>query len=211
MIRLAVIDDHPTIIEGLKGMFKSNAKDICITCCAKTPKQALEEIAPNSFDILLLDLWLGTWDPLENIATFKHYYPGKPIIILTSEVSDRWRSKMMEAGASAYVLKNIEKADLKQTILVVSQGHKVYAGVPANQDESLSITKPQHHIYLTSKEAQVLKGLVQGKTQKEIAENLDSTVSYIEKVVKQLKLKFNTEKLPMLVAKAMDHPMIAEG
>ena len=118
---------------------------------------------------------------------------------------------MMEAGASAYVLKSIEKADLKQTIHVVSQGHKVFVQNTSNQHDDLTMNKPQHHIYLTCNEAQILRGLVKGKTQKEIAEQLDTTVSYIEKVVKQLKLKFNTEKLPMLVAKAMDHPMIAEG
>ena len=208
MIKLMVIDDHPTIIEGLKSMFRPYSKEISITQTAKTIEQALDKIDPTSFDLIMLDLWVGATDPLKNIKMLQHRFAGKPIIILTSELSSRWCQAMMAAGASAYVQKSIERNDLKQVVTLVAQGHKIFPKPEPNQFDRPSQLAAQLHPPLTKNELLVLKLLVLGNTQKDVASQLASTVSYIEKVVKELKTKYNTDKLSILVAKAMDHPLL---
>jgi DNA-binding NarL/FixJ family response regulator len=206
MIRLYVIEDHPIIVTGLRNLFRPSRDEVEIFGSATSVDEALQKTEPESFDIILLDLWLHTSPPLENVKKLKERYPDKPIVIFTSEGSSLWQRKMFDAGVKAYLLKTAEKSEIKLTLEKVMQGMTVFAGI---MDEGDFIhKKPGHDIAsikrsLTANQLEIVRLLSNGNTQQKIADIKGTTVSNIEKTLKHIRevcdAKNNTELVRILV------------
>ena len=135
MIRLFVIEDHPVIITGLKNLFRPSRDEIEITDSAFNVDDAVQRANPELFDILLLDLWLPEANPLQNVKKLKDRFPGKPIVIFTSESSSSWQRKMFEAGVMAYLLKSADRYEIKTTLGKVFKGQIVFSGMAESDEE----------------------------------------------------------------------------
>jgi two-component system, NarL family, response regulator LiaR len=205
MIRLFVIEDHPIIVTGLRNLFRPSRDDVEITGSAPSVDEAIQKNDPDSFDLILLDLWLHTTPPLENVKKLKEHFPTKPIVIFTSEGSSLWQRKMFDAGVRAYLLKTAEKSEIKLTLDKVMQGMTVFASVM--EDDYLH-KKLGHDIMsmkrsLTANQLEIVRMLSNGMTQQKIADTKGTTVSNIEKTLKHIRevcdAKNNTELVRILV------------
>ncbi|MEI6457155.1 MAG: response regulator, partial [bacterium] len=94
MIRLFVIEDHPVIVTGLRNLFRPSRDGIEVAGSASGLAEALLKATPTGLDIFILDLWLGRSKPVENVRTLRAGFPGKPIVVYTSEISSAWRRKV---------------------------------------------------------------------------------------------------------------------
>jgi len=92
------------VVDGLRARFRGDRDDISIACSAETMEEAVA-IDPDTFDLILLDLLIPGTDPPVNVRRLKATFPGKPIIILTSEERTVWEMQMCKAGVQAYLTK----------------------------------------------------------------------------------------------------------
>jgi DNA-binding NarL/FixJ family response regulator len=205
MIRLFVIEDHPIIVTGLRNLFRPSRDEVEISGNATSVDEALQKNDPELFDIILLDLWLHSTPPLENVKKLRERFPEKPIVIFTSEGSSLWVRKMFDAGVKAYLLKTAEKSEIKLTLEKVMQGMTVFAGV---MEEDFLHKKMGHDIVslkrsLTANQLDIVRMLSNGMTQQKIADTKGTTVSNIEKTLKHIRevcdAKNNTELVRILV------------
>jgi DNA-binding NarL/FixJ family response regulator len=85
MIRLFVIEDHPVIVTGLRNLFRPSRDEIEIVGSASSVDEAVSRAVSDTFDMILLDLWLPDSHPLLNVKKLKDHFHDKPIVIFTSE------------------------------------------------------------------------------------------------------------------------------
>lgn len=193
MIRLFIIEDHVTIIiSGFKRLFFSNRDGIEVTGFSNSVDDAIKTADANNFDIIILDLWLENRQPIGNFRKLSEYYPSKPIIIYTSEGAFSWIKRMHNEGAKAYLTKSASRTEIKNAILKVINGEKVFP-VTLNQileKETLQL-KNREEYPLTRVQKEILLMLSKGLIHKEIADSLNISPSNVEKTLKSLRTQFN--------------------
>jgi DNA-binding NarL/FixJ family response regulator len=208
MIRLFVIEDHPVIVTGLKNLFRPSRDEIEITGNAFNVDDAVKRADPDTFDILLLDLWLPDAHPLLNVKKLKDGFQGKPIVIFTSEESSSWQRKMFEAGVMAYMLKSTNKFEIKLTLEKVIRGQIVFSGmVEPDYEKKLSTVLSGQKYHLTANQQELVILLSQGLTQQQIADKKLTSVSTVEKTLKHIRercdAKNNAELVKILLEKGI--------
>jgi DNA-binding NarL/FixJ family response regulator len=194
MIRLFVIEDHPVAITGLRNMFRPARDLVEVTGFDSSVEHVVETIAPETFDILMLDLHLFDTDPVQNVRTLRKHFTSKPVVIFTSEESDLWQRKMFDLGVSAYILKTSFRSEIKAVLEKVNEGKIVFSDF-VREDEVNRITGilDKGNIRITEQQRSLLLELSQGKTQKEIADGRKTSISNIEKTMWHLRNKFGAK------------------
>ncbi len=208
MIRLFVIEDHPVIVTGLKNLFRPSRDEIEITGSASNVDNAVNRTDGETFDIFLLDLWLPDAHPLMNVKKLKEKFPGKPIVIFTSEDSASWQRKMFEAGVMAYLLKSTNKAEIKSTLEKVMRGQIVFSGlVEPDYEKKLASVLSGKKYHLTPNLQELVILLSSGLTQQQIADAKKTSVSTVEKTLKHIRekcdAKNNAELIKILIEKGI--------
>jgi DNA-binding NarL/FixJ family response regulator len=208
MIRLFTIEDHPVIITGLRNLFRPSRDGIEIVGSANHVDEAIMKADSEAFDIFLLDLWIPSSHPLQNVKRIKEKFPNKPIVIFTSEESMIWQRKMFEAGAVAYLLKNAEKSEIKTTLEKVARGLTIFSGViePIDDEKFKSVLTDPKYI-LTSNQKELVVMLSNGLSQQAIADQKGTSISNVEKTLKHIRekchAKSNVELIKILIERGI--------
>jgi DNA-binding NarL/FixJ family response regulator len=209
MIRIYLIEDHHVIIvSGFKRLFNASRDGIEVGGSSGNVEDVIARVSPDSFDILILDLWLENRMPIENIRRLKSHFPGKPIIIYTSETSYSWRQVMYREGAMAYLTKSATRQEIRSTLEKVSAGEKYF---PLMIDQVLgkeAVSGPESAPSLTPIQQEVVLLLRKGMTHKEIAAAIHTSVSNLEKMFKTLRDRFNVKNNIELLTFLPDTPEI---
>src|SRR2546426_8839196 len=121
MIRLLIIDDHEMVREGLKAILIAEP-DFSIVGEAANAEQALELIERLRPEIALLDVRLPGVSGIEACRIVTEQYPETAIIILTSYTDEQLIAQCIQAGAKGFILKDVERFDLKRAIRAVARG-----------------------------------------------------------------------------------------
>ncbi|MCX6278377.1 MAG: response regulator transcription factor [Bacteroidetes bacterium] len=205
MIRLYIIEDHPVIVSGLKGLFRPSRDEIEITGSATDVEDAIVKADPTAFDIFLLDLWIPNAHPLLNVRKLKEHFNHKPIVIFTSEDSSSWQRKMFEAGVMAYMLKNAGKSEIKLTLEKVMKGQVVFSGSFENENERKSSSVFSGQTFqLTANQKELITLLSSGLTQQQIADAKKTSVSTVEKTLKHVREKCGAKNNAELVRNLLE-------
>jgi DNA-binding NarL/FixJ family response regulator len=196
MIRLFIIEDHHTIIvSGFKRLFFPARDGIEVACFRSTVEEAIEQVDADSFDLIILDLWLENKLPADNLRNLRDHFPGKPVVIYTSESAFAWRQKMRDEGASAYITKNASRLEILTAIQKAVNGEVYF---PLNLDE-VPIIKGQGPATikgsneLTPVQKEILILLSKGLRHKEIAESINLSGSNVEKTLKRLRKTYDVK------------------
>ncbi len=197
MINVFLIDDHPAILEGLDFMLSDSEEGVRITGSSLNIKEAITLLPSMDVQVILLDLFLGDDDPLENLKLLNMTLPGIPVIIYTAENSVWWIQRMFHAGISAYMRKCLDQENIISTIVQVAAGNIVlpndllsapYSGIKGNDN-----------FFFTREELEIGRDLSLGMTIKRIAAKHDKSPSSIEKTLRALRQKTGASTLPELV------------
>ncbi len=174
MIRIFLLDDHPTLRIGLRLLIEQ-APDMCIVgeaADAETARAALEADPP---DVLVLDCQLPGEDGI-SVARWmrqracQHALPTR-ILAFSSFADNAYVYPMIQAGAAGYLLKDELPGDIVQAIRCVAQGQGYFSpSVAAKMSVWVQEGRPDG---LTEREVEVLRLVAQGATNKEIALHLD--------------------------------------
>jgi DNA-binding NarL/FixJ family response regulator len=208
MIRLFIIEDHTAIIvAGFKRLFFPTRDGIDVVGYASSVEDTVETVDSVTFDIFILDLWLENKQPITNIRKLKKHFPGKPIIIYTSESSIVWKKRMLDENAMAYIIKSASRSEIRTAIETVAKGSAYY---PVNLNElnakKILVTIGQEERSITIIEKEILNLLTRGYNHKQIASMLGKSPSMLEKTLSALrehfKVKNNFELISLLQDKS---------
>ena len=207
MIRLLIIDDHEMVREGLKAMLSAEP-DFSIVGDAANGEEAFALIERLRPDIILLDVRLPGTSGIEICRTVTERYPETAVIFLTTFTDESLVEQCIKAGARGFIVKDIERFDLKRSIRAVARGEaaidtKAAVAVlaqlrraPQTKDETL-------HESLSSQQIVILRLVAQGLSSREIATRLylsENTVKgYVQEILHRLGVKNRTEAVMVAV------------
>jgi two-component system NarL family response regulator len=165
-IRLLVVDDHPVVRQGLVAIVDGEPDMTVIAQCADG-QSAVDLYREHLPDVVLMDLRLPLLDGTDAIAIIKREFRTARIIILTTFDTDEDLYKGLRAGAMSYILKGAQPEELLEAIRAACIGKK---HIPSDMAARLTerIGSPE----LTEREMDVLRLLVAGKSNKEVAADL---------------------------------------
>lgn len=182
------------IVAGLKNMFRPSRDGIEITGSAENVDELITRSDPATFDIIILDLWLSTISPVENMRKLREHLPQKPVVIYTTEESSYWQRKMFQAGAMAYIIKTSHKSALKETLGKVTAGQTVFSGsFSQSPSKKFSFGHQNKMFFLTTHQKEIIHLLSRGLTLRKIAEYTGTSISNIEKTVKHIRGLFDAK------------------
>jgi DNA-binding NarL/FixJ family response regulator len=204
-VRLLLLDDHVLFRESLSRLLESEADFEMAGHCG-TVAEALDLMKQTAVDVVLLDFDLGDDHGSEFISIARRAgYQGK-VLMVTAGMSASESAVALKLGASGIFLKHSSPSSLAQAIRLVAGGEmwvdqKVIQlladGVPQQDDQRLGKL-------LTEREQQVLRGLFEGLTNKEIAAELEVSESAIKATLQQLFQKTRVRTRSQLVRIALE-------
>lgn len=207
MIRLFIVDDHPLVIEGIHSLLQ-NEKDIEWAGQAMNAQSCLGFFVNNTADIVLMDISMPGMDGVELCAVMKEKYPGVFILGLSTFNQGLYIKKMMEKGASGYILKNTSKEELVKAIHVVYEGGIFFNGEVGQALKEYQKSSKADLPILTPREKEVLELIAEGYTNPQIAEKIFLSPFTVDSHRKNLLAKLNVKNTAMLIRFAVEHKLI---
>ncbi len=208
--RVFLLDDHEIVRRGLRELFDAE-DDIEVVGEASTAEQALDRIPSTRPDVAVLDVRLPDGDGVEVCRELISLHPEIRCLMLTSFADDEALFSAILAGASGYVLKDVRGNDLVSAVRRVAAGQslideamrsKVMSSLRGETREDKYLAK------LSSREREVLDRIAEGKTNRQIGEELflaEKTVkNYVSSVLMKMGLTRRTEAAVYAV-KAAEH------
>ena len=152
--------------EGIAAVLASE-KDMLLVAEASNGREALEQFRTHQPDVTLMDVQMPEINGIDAIAKIREEFPDARIIVLTTYTGDAQATRAFKAGASGYLLKNMVRKELIDTIRTIHSGKKK---IPPE----IAVEMAQHHSddALTEREIQVLREVAAGNANKMVAQLL---------------------------------------
>ena len=202
-IRILSVEDHPVFREGLATIIGSQP-DMLLVAQASNAVEAVGEFRRHRPDITLMDLRMPGTGGVEAITAIRKEFPDARIIVLTTFDGDEDIFRAIQAGARAYLLKGMSADELIDAIQTVHRGR---SRIPPAIAERLAERVSGNA--LTERETEVLKTIVAGKSNKEIAAALfisEATVkTHINNLLSKLGVTDRTQAATMALHRGIVH------
>lgn len=168
-IRVLVVDDHPVVCFGLAAMINTQS-DMTAVAQASDGVEAVALFRKHLPDVTLMDLRMPKMGGVQAIRAIRADYPNSGFIVLTTYNGDEDIYKALTAGAQGYLLKGMPHGELLEAIRTVHAGLRY---VPEPVLQRLAERTPSSA--LSARELQILRLIVKGLSNKQIADNLGIT------------------------------------
>ncbi|HXR05314.1 MAG TPA: response regulator transcription factor [Verrucomicrobiae bacterium] len=199
--RVLIVDDHPMMRTGLAQLI-DNEPDLHVWAEADNAGQALDAVARQPFDLILLDISLPDKNGLELIKDIQTLKPGLPILVVSMHDELLYAERVLRAGGRGYIMKQEGGKKFLQAIRQVLSGQvyvseKMSAQILENVSGRHSEASASPIERLTDREFEVFQLIGQGKGTRDIAARLRLSVKTVEvhraNIKKKLKLKTATD------------------
>lgn len=194
-IRVLVVDDHSVVRQGLR-MFLGLDTELDVVGEAANGQEALERARQLRPDVVLMDLIMPVMDGITAIAALRRELPDTEVIALTSVLEDEKVIGAVRAGAMGYLLKDTHAEDLCRAIKAAAAG-QVQLSPQAAARLLREVKAPDNPETLTDREAEVLRLLAKGRSNKEIAQALiigEKTVkTHVSNILAKLNVPSRTQ------------------
>ena len=202
--KVFIVDDHYMIIEGIHSLLQ-NEKDIEWAGHAMNAASCLAFLHQQLPDVILMDINLPDKSGIDLCKEVREKYPSVFVIGLSTFNQQSFIQKMIDNGASGYVLKNATQEELMEAIKTVAGG-KTFLSDEAAQ--SLRKNNTGETPVLTRREKEVLELIANGMTNNEIAQKLFISVTTVDTHRKNLLAKFEAKNIASLIKTAVQLQMI---
>lgn len=197
IIQLGIIEDEALVLENLRLYFEKHS-DIEVALTANSVEEFQENYNGHTIDVLLLDIGLPGMSGLEAIRLLKNTYNVADIIMLTSHDDSDKVFKALCAGADAYLLKRNSLPSIRDTVITVYKGGSYMSPTVARKVFDHFAPKPKKKgELLTSRQTQIVEGLVEGLSYKLIADkymiSVETVRDHIKKIYKKLHVNSKAE------------------
>ena len=202
MIRVLVVDDHPTLRAGVLQAIKE-APDIEVVGEAATGPELWASLAELRPDVVLLDLQMPDFDPFEDSSRIQEQHPDTAIVVLTNYGDEQHVQALVKAGAAGYLLKEEDADTVVRVIRKAAVGKVSYS-----EDVLAKVGRGTTTPPLTRRERQVLKLVAQGKTSEQIARELMLVKRTVDFHVENACRKLDVDNRTAAAAKASELELI---
>lgn len=202
--KVFIVDDHYMVIEGIRSLLQ-NEKRIEWEGHAMTAASCMAFLQNHKPDVILMDVNLPDMNGIDLCGQVRTKYPSIFVLGLSTFNQQSYIQKMIDKGASGYVLKNATQEELVEGIETVIKG-KMYLSTEAAL--SLQKTNKEDMPVLTRREKEVLELIAEGMTNNEIAAKLFISVTTVETHRKNLLTKFKAKNVASLIKAAVQMQMI---
>ena len=179
-IRILIVDDHPLLREGIAALVGGQA-DMTLVAECSNGREAVQAFRTHSPDVTLMDLQMPEMGGLDAIGAIRGEFPEARIIVLTTYSGDVQVLRALQAGARAYLLKNMVHKELLDTIRAVHAGKKTLS-----PQASYELAEHATDDALTKAEIDVLRLIAAGNANKQIADQLSVTEETVKGRVRNI-------------------------
>jgi DNA-binding NarL/FixJ family response regulator len=207
--RILLVDDHEVVRLGLRALLERH-QQFEVVAEAGNAREAIEQVEQYSPDVVVMDIRLPGGSGIEACEEISEKYPDTKVIMLTSYAEDEMLFSAIRAGASGYVLKQIEGEGLVRAIEAVGRGEalldpavtqRIFQEVrkAAKEEEASAFAA------LTQQEKHVLMLVSEGKTNREIAKALFLGEGTVRNYVSSILSKLGVSNRAEAAAYAVEH------
>ena len=200
-LRVMLVDDHEVVRSGVRALLQET-HDIIVTAEAGTVREAVDEADRARPDVVVMDVRLADGSGIEATREIRAKHANTRVVMLTSFADDEALFASIMAGASGYVLKQVRGGELVRAIRTVGKGESLLDPAVTNavldrlrkgkrllEDEKLARLSPQ--------EERILGLVADGKTNKEIGDELDlaekTVKNYVSSILSKLEVARRAE------------------
>ncbi len=182
-ITVLTVDDHPLLREGIAAVIQGE-DDLHLVAEAVNGQEAIEAFRLHRPDVTLMDLQMPVMNGVDAIIAIRNEFPSARFVILTTYQGDVQALRAFKAGASGYLLKNMLRKELLDTIRLVNAGQR---RIPPEIAAELA----EHVIddALSDREIDVLKRVAKGTSNKIIAAQLSVSEATVKAHMKSILAK----------------------
>jgi two-component system, NarL family, response regulator DevR len=200
-LRVMLVDDHEVVRNGIRAMLQAE-DDIVVSAEAGTVREAIDEADRARPDVVVMDVRLADGSGIEATREIRAQHPATRVLMLTSFADDEALFASIMAGASGYVLKQVHSGDLVRAIRAVGAGESLLD--PAVTTPVLDRLRKGKHLLrdeklqrLSPQEERILSLVADGRTNREIGEQLhlaEKTVkNYVSSILSKLEVARRAE------------------
>lgn len=201
VIEVLIADDHGVVREGLR-MFLGRDPELIVVGEASNGAEAIELARQLRPDVVLMDLLMPVMDGIAATAAIRTELPETEVIALTSVLESTAVVGAMKAGAIGYLLKDTQAPELRRAIKAAAAG-QVQLSPQASAYLMRELRTPETIEALTEREMEVLRLLVQGHSNKEIARALQIAEDTVKVHVKHILAKLGVQSRTQAVLYAI--------
>lgn len=184
-ITVLIVDDHPLMRDGIAFSLESR-RDMCVVGQAKDGIEGVDMFLRHRPAITLVDLQMPRMNGLDTIIAIRKHNPKAKLIVLTTYSGDAQVVRALKAGAAGYLLKNMLRRDLVDTILAVHAGRR---SVPPQV--AVQIADHVADDDLTPREIEILRTVAAGNANKAVAAHFGLSEETVKGHMKNILLKLN--------------------
>jgi two-component system NarL family response regulator len=202
VITVLIADDHPVVREGIAAML-SRRPDMDVIAEVGDGQQAIDAYTELHPDVVLMDLRMPTVSGVEAIRAIRASDEAARVIVLTTFDGDEDIYRALQAGAMAYLLKGTPREELLETVRAVAAGERrIPPEVAAKLAERMTIPD------ITPREAEVLRLIAEGMTNRAIGQALSITEGTVKAHVNNILTKLNANDRTQAVTIALQRGII---
>lgn len=215
-VNILLVDDHPMIRHGIKALL--NDVDIKVTGEASNGKEAIEAYKDGNYDLIVMDIKMPEMDGVEATKELKKIDSDVKILALSMYDEHRFITKMLQAGAKGYILKNTGKEELVNAITKIISGENYFSPEVSNimmsrfmneKSETLRRSTPNFNVTLTKRETEIIRMIANEMTNSEIAGELNISPRTVDTHRRNLLQKLDVKNTAGLVRYALQNDIIA--
>jgi two-component system response regulator NreC len=191
-IPVLIADDHKIMREGLRSLLEERRNEFECVGEAENGQQAIEMTKELRPDIIVMDIAMPDLNGIDATRAIKAELPGTKVIVLSMHANRSYVLQVLQAGASAYLLKDAAFEELTKALTAIRKGEMylsagiIESGALKNEPSKVPDQGVLRSERLTKRELQVLQLIADGKTTKEVAAALAISVKTVETHRKQI-------------------------
>jgi DNA-binding NarL/FixJ family response regulator len=186
-IKVLTVDDHPLMMAGISGEINAQP-DMHVVAEATDGDEALNMFRAQRPDVTLMDIRMPKINGIDAINAIRSEFPKAKIIVLSSTAGDVQVLRAFKAGAVGYLLKNLLRTELVETIRSVHAGHR---RIPPAIAQQLALHAGDDA--LTAREIDVLRGVAKGQSNKIIGNDLNIAEHTVKNHIKSILSKLGAD------------------
>src|SRR5215472_1331510 len=208
-MRILIADDHAVVRRGLRETLAEAFSRVTFGE-AKTAQEALENVARQDWDVLILDISMPGKSGLDILDDLHRLRPRLPILLLSMHPEGQFARRALKAGAAGYLTKESVPEELKEAVRRVQGGGRYVSAALAEKlafDLRPEADTPVHEL-LSDREFQVLRMLASGKTVKQIADEIALSVKTVSTYRARILLKTGMKTTAELIRYAIEAHLV---
>lgn len=207
-IRVLIVDDHPVVRDGLRGMF-ANENGFEVVGEAENGKDAVARAMAFHPDVVLMDLRMPEMDGVSAIRLLAEKGSPSRVLVLTTFDTDSDVLPAIEAGATGYLLKDAPREELLKAVRAASRGEAVLS--PTVGTRLLDQVRQPVRESVSERELEVLQLVAAGSTNREIAERLFISEATVKTHLLHLYAKLGVNDRAAAVGAGFERGLLTPG